>query len=103
MGMDEARLKITFQSRFGREEWLKPYTDETAQELARKGVKNLAVISPAFAADCVETLEELGIGLRETFEANGGENFTVVPCLNDSDDGMDVIEAITRRELQGWA
>ncbi len=102
LGMDEAQLQITFQSRFGREEWLQPYTDKTVEALARDGSRNLAIISPAFAADCVETLEELAIGVRELFEQHGGQNFTVIDCLNDSDDGMDLIETIARRELMGW-
>ena len=102
LGYSEERLRITFQSRFGPEEWLRPYTDQTVEALAREGIRRLAIISPAFAADCVETLEELGIAAREIFTHAGGEKFTVIACLNDSDEGSDLIEAITRRELQGW-
>ena len=102
LGLSEEKLRITFQSRFGPEEWLKPYTDVTVEELARSGVKRLAIVSPAFAADCVETLEELAIAARETFTEAGGEDFTVAPCLNASNAGMELIEALTHQELQGW-
>ena len=101
-GADGEKLKITFQSRFGKEEWLQPYTDETVKQLARDGVKKLAIIAPGFSADCVETLEELSGEAGEFFEENGGEQFAVIPCLNDSDYGMDVIENLVRRELSGW-
>ena len=101
-GADGEKLKITFQSRFGKEEWLQPYTDETVKQLARDGVKKLAIIAPGFSADCVETLEELSGEAGEFFEENGGEQFAVIPCLNDSDYGMDVIEKLVRRELSGW-
>ena len=101
-GFDETRLRMTFQSRFGREEWLRPYTDETVIELARSGVKRLMVIAPGFSADCLETLEELGHENAELFRANGGEEFHLVPCLNDGALGLDVIETVTRRELAGW-
>jgi ferrochelatase len=102
LGWDESRLRMTFQSRFGPAEWLQPYTDETVEALAREGVKNLAVITPGFAADCVETLEEIGIEAGNSFREHGGENFTVVPCLNDSEAGMAMLAALVERELQGW-
>jgi ferrochelatase len=102
LGLAEHELQITFQSRFGLEAWLQPYTDETIATLAKRGVKNLAVISPAFISDCVETLEELAIGGREIFLEAGGKNFTVIPCLNDSPAGMNLIENLVRRELSGW-
>jgi ferrochelatase len=92
----------TFQSRFGTEAWLQPYTIEEVARLARSGVKRLAVVAPGFSADCLETLEELDIENRAVFVANGGEKFTFVPCLNDSEPGMAVIEHIVRRELMGW-
>ncbi len=92
----------TFQSRFGAAEWLRPYTDQTVEELAKKGVKNIAVVAPGFVADCIETYEELNIRLRETFLENGGENFTYIPCLNDSDAGIGVFKDVISRELQGW-
>ncbi|MDZ7684875.1 MAG: ferrochelatase [Gammaproteobacteria bacterium] len=99
---DGLRTMTTFQSRFGPEKWLTPYTDETVEALAKEGVKRLAVFSPGFVSDCVETLEELGIQLRETFLEAGGEEFTVVPCLNDSKEAIDLLETLARRELAGW-
>jgi len=101
--VDDSKLIMTFQSRFGRAEWLKPYTDMTVKELAARGVKNLVVITPGFSADCLETLEEIAGENAEYFHHAGGENFAAVPCLNDSEPGMRVIEAIALRELQGWA
>lgn len=101
-GLPEGRLIVTFQSRFGRAEWLKPYTDETVEGLAKAGVKNLLVITPGFSSDCVETLEEIAIGVKETFEENGGENFSVVPCLNDSPESIEMLKEIISDELAGW-
>ncbi len=98
----EARWYTTFQSRFGRDKWLEPATIESVERLAKAGLRRLAVIAPGFAADCLETLEELNMENRAVFMANGGENFTFVPCLNASGPGMSVIEAIVRRELNGW-
>lgn len=102
LGWPKERLVATFQSRFGPEEWLKPYTDGTVRELAAKGVKRLAVINPGFAADCLETLEEIAVGSAGIFKEHGGEEFTHIPCLNDGEVGMRAIEAIVRRELMGW-
>ena len=102
LGMSPDRMMMSFQSRFGPEEWLQPYTDKTVEALAKKGVKSLAIIAPGFSSDCLETLEELDGENREIFEHNGGEKFTYIPCLNASDEGMQVIEAVVRRELQGW-
>jgi protoporphyrin/coproporphyrin ferrochelatase len=102
LGYDEAKLMMTFQSRFGRAEWLKPYTIETVKELAERGCKNLLVITPGFAADCLETLEEIVGENAEVFRHHGGQQFAAVPCLNDSDAGMSVISSIVTRELQGW-
>jgi ferrochelatase len=99
---DEGQLMLTFQSRFGPAEWLKPYTDATVKALAGQGVKNLAVITPGFSADCLETLEEIAMENAQIFKAAGGENFAAVPCLNDSDLGMAVIRDVVLRELQGW-
>jgi ferrochelatase len=101
-GLDESALRLTFQSRFGREEWLRPYTDETVLELARAGIKNLAIVTPGFAADCVETLEEIAIGARELFLEHGGANFTHVPCLNAEADHIALLADLVRRELAGW-
>ena len=102
MGFAPDEFVMTFQSRFGPEEWLKPYTDETVKALAAGGVKRLAVITPGFSADCLETIEEIGGENREYFEHGGGEKFAAIPCLNDSPQGMAVIEDVVRRELQGW-
>jgi ferrochelatase len=100
--LDESELMMTFQSRFGTAEWLKPYTDMTIRGLAEKGVKNLAVITPGFAADCLETLEEIAMENAHIFKTAGGENFAHIPCLNDSERGMAVIQDVVTRELQGW-
>jgi ferrochelatase len=102
LGWPEDRLLTTFQSRFGPEEWLQPYTDKTVEKLARDGVRRIAVINPGFVSDCLETLEEIAEQAAESFLHNGGENFTHIPCLNDSEAGMTVIETVVRRELQGW-
>jgi ferrochelatase len=102
LGWDEHKLRLTFQSRFGNAEWLQPYTDNTIEELAQEGVKRLAVITPGFSADCVETLEEIAMQGRETFEEAGGEEYALLPCLNDTPDSIDMLEAVIRRELGGW-
>lgn len=102
MGADAAKLMLTFQSRFGFDQWLQPYTDKTIEKLARDGVKRIAVITPGFSADCLETLEEIAQENAEIFAHHGGEHFAAIPCLNDSDPGMDVIRQLVLRELQGW-
>jgi protoporphyrin/coproporphyrin ferrochelatase len=100
--LDEAKFRLTFQSRFGRAEWLKPATDETVRALARAGVKNLAVVMPGFSADCLETLEEIAGENAEIFRHAGGEHFAALPCLNDSERGMRMICGLVERELAGW-
>jgi protoporphyrin/coproporphyrin ferrochelatase len=102
LGVPAERLQVVFQSRFGREEWLKPYAQDTIASLPQQGIKKLAIIAPGFAADCVETLEEIGIGLAETFREKGGEAFSLVPCLNDSADSLEMLAALVRGELSGW-
>jgi ferrochelatase len=102
MGLDERKLILTFQSRFGTDEWLNPYTDKTIAQLAKDGVRRAAVITPGFSADCLETLEEIAQENAEIFKHNGGEQFAAIPCLNDSEAGMDVIRQLVLRELQGW-
>jgi ferrochelatase len=102
LGLSKEKLLVTFQSRFGPAEWLKPYTDETVKRLATGGVKRLAVLTPGFSADCLETIEEIGEENADYFHEAGGEKFARIACLNDSESGMRVIEAIVRRELQGW-
>jgi ferrochelatase len=96
------RFSVVFQSRFGRAEWLKPYAVDKVIERARAGVRNIVVTCPGFAADCVETLEEVAIGLAETFAENGGEKFSLVPALNDSAESIDMLARLIRQELQGW-
>ena len=103
LGWDERRLMTTFQSLFGKAEWIKPYTDKTVERLAGEGVKRIAIVNPGFSSDCIETLEEIDGEVREIFLHAGGEKFAHIPCLNASDEGMDVIEAMVRRELGGWA
>lgn len=102
LGWDKTKLMVTFQSRFGPEEWLQPYTDKTVERLAKEGVKRIAIINPGFVSDCLETLEEIAGEAGEEFLHNGGEKFTHIPCLNDSEEGMRVLEHVVRRELQGW-
>jgi len=102
LDMDDKQFRSTFQSRFGPEEWLQPYTDETLVELAKQGVKSVAVLNPGFVVDCLETVDEIGHEAAEEFHEAGGVNFSHIPCLNDSEEGMKVIETLVRRELQGW-
>jgi protoporphyrin/coproporphyrin ferrochelatase len=100
--LDEGKFRLTFQSRFGRAEWLTPYTDETVRALARSGVKNIAVVTPGFSADCLETLEEIAVENAEIFRYAGGDRFAAIPCLNDSERGMRLISGLVERELSGW-
>jgi ferrochelatase len=102
LGWSSDRLVVTFQSRFGPEEWLQPYTDKTVEKLAQEGVKRIAVLNPGFVSDCLETLEEIAEEAADSFLHNGGEKFAHIPCLNDSPEGMKVLEKIVRRELSGW-
>ncbi len=102
LGWDEKKLMTCFQSRFGPEEWLQPYTDKTVEKLAKEGVKSIAVFNPGFVSDCLETLEEIAGEAGEIFHEAGGTNFTHIPCLNDTEEGMAVIETLVRRELAGW-
>ncbi len=102
LGWEKKRLLVAFQSRFGPAEWIKPYTDETLVSLAAGGVKNIAAISPAFSVDCLETLEEIAMVGRDEFLQNGGERFFYIPCLNDSETGMDLIHSMVLNELGGW-
>ncbi|MFJ1291859.1 ferrochelatase [Paracoccus yeei] len=102
LGWPEGVIDTTFQSVFGREEWLKPYTVEHVAELARQGVTRIAVVSPAFSADCVETLEEIQGEIRHAFEAAGGEEFTYIPCLNDDPAHIEVLTTLIGENLAGW-
>ena len=100
--LDEKTFMLTFQSRFGAAEWLQPYTDMTVKALAERGVKNLAIVTPGFTADCLETLEEIAGENAEIFHHAGGKNFAAIPCLNDCEAGMAVISHVVLRELKGW-
>jgi ferrochelatase len=100
--LDETKLMLTYQSRFGRARWLQPYTIKTVKALAKKGVKNLVVITPGFSADCLETLEEIAVENARVFKRYGGENFAAIPCLNDGEAGMLMIWQLAMRELKGW-
>jgi protoporphyrin/coproporphyrin ferrochelatase len=95
-------VTITFQSRFGKAKWFDPATDTTLEQLARSGTRSVAIVAPGFSADCIETLEELALRGRDSFKAAGGEDFAYLPCLNTSDDGIDLLEHLVRRELSGW-
>jgi len=100
--LDETKLMMTFQSRFGRARWLEPSTIKTVKALAKQGVKNLVVVMPGFAADCIETLEEIAVDNARVFKRYGGQNFAAIPCLNDSEAGMLMIWQLAMRELKGW-
>ncbi|MEZ5799101.1 MAG: ferrochelatase [Paracoccaceae bacterium] len=102
LGWAEGSIDTSFQSVFGPEEWLKPYTVNHVAELARQGRKRIAVIAPAFSADCIETLEEINGEIRESFEHAGGESFTYIPCLNDDDAHISALAAVVEENLAGW-
>ena len=102
LGEDGYKLQMTYQSRFGPANWLQPYTDKTLEKLASDGVENIAVLTPGFAADCLETLEEISIENADIFKSAGGKNFTAIPCLNDSKDAIEMMNTLINEELQGW-
>ena len=102
LGLERRRWEVTFQSRFGREEWIKPYTDVTLKAMARSGVRSVDVVCPGFSADCLETLEEIDGQNREFFLHDGGEPFRYVPALNDRPDHLDFLAAFARRQMSGW-
>ncbi len=102
LGLSDEQCPLSFQSRFGRAQWLEPYTDETVRALAARGVKRIAVLTPGFSVDCLETISEIGVENREFFKEGGGEKFALIPCLNDSEPGMRVIQSIAARALEGW-
>lgn len=102
LGWDDTEIKTTFQSKFGPEEWLQPYTVKEVARLAEAGTKNIAVCAPAFSADCIETLEEINEEIFESFEHAGGKDFTYIPCLNDDDAHIKALGAVIERNLQGW-
>ena len=100
--IDDNKFMISFQSRFGSEPWLQPYTDETLEKLGNKNIKHLSVITPGFSADNIETLEEINMEGREEFLESGGKKFTYIPCLNDTKEGMDLLHKLALKELAGW-
>ena len=102
LGIQHDKTKVVFQSRVGKEEWLQPYCDETMKRLPKDGVKNIDVMSPAFAADCLETIEEIEGENREYFMENGGESFNYIPCLNDQPEHINFIANLVGRHIQGW-
>jgi protoporphyrin/coproporphyrin ferrochelatase len=102
LGLGDDKLIMTFQSRFGRARWLEPATIKTVKALAKKGIKNLVVLTPGFSADCLETLEEIAVENARVFKRYGGANFAAIPCLNDSEAGMLMIWQLAMRELKGW-
>jgi ferrochelatase len=103
LGWDDTQIVTTFQSLFGPEEWLKPYTVKEVARLAKEeGVRNIAVCAPAFSADCIETLEEINEEIKESFEDAGGEHFTYIPCLNDDPAHIDALTGVIEKNLKGW-
>ncbi|OUS37878.1 ferrochelatase [Rhodobacterales bacterium 56_14_T64] len=102
LGWADIDIVTSFQSKFGPEEWLKPYTVDHVAELANQGKKNIAVVAPAFSADCIETLEEINEEIRESFEHAGGESFTYIPCLNDDDAHIAALASVIEENLKGW-
>ena len=102
LGWDRSEVHTTFQSRFGPEEWLQPYTVEYVAKLAKEGHKRIAVMAPGFSSDCVETLEEINEEIKEAFEHAGGEHFHYIPCLNAAGPHIDMIEQVVLSEAQGW-
>ena len=102
MGLSDEIAMTTFQSRFGPQEWLQPYTDKTVEKLAKDKVEHLQIVAPGFSADCLETIEELDGENREIFEEHGGKKFSYIPCLNDQSDHINLIGALIQNELQGW-
>ena len=96
------KILVTFQSRFGPEPWLQPYTDKTIVELAKSGKKRIAVIAPGFISDCLETLEELNVEARELFIEHGGESFQYIPCLNDNKFSIKFLNNLIKQNLEGW-
>ncbi|MGC9459538.1 ferrochelatase, partial [Vibrio genomosp. F10] len=99
LGLNEEQIGHTYQSRFGREEWLQPYTDKTLEQLPGKGIKKLDIVTPAFASDCLETLEEISEECKEIFVEAGGEHFQYIPCLNDSDEHIELLQQIVKTQF----
>ncbi|MBD3671016.1 MAG: ferrochelatase [Gammaproteobacteria bacterium] len=103
LGLEAGKYEVTFQSRFGKAEWLQPYTDATLKQWGRDGVQSVAVVAPGFSADCLETLEEIGEENREYYLEAGGGNYEYIPCLNDRNDHIEALASIVRDNLHGWS
>ncbi len=101
LGLRDDQWQISFQSRFGKQEWVKPYTDVTLADWAKQGIKSVQVVSPAFSADCLETLEELAVENRDAFLAAGGQSYAYIPALNDDDAHIELLEALSTPLVQG--
>ena len=102
LNLPKEKVMVTFQSRLGNDKWMEPYTDETLEGLAKKGIKNLAIVCPAFVSDCLETLEEISVEGKEQFEHGGGENFHYIPCLNDEDRWIEVVKTLCEEKLHDF-
>ena len=102
LGITAPQILVTFQSRFGKAKWLEPYTEPTLRALAAEGVKSVDVMCPGFVGDCLETLEEIALEVREAFMESGGETFNYIPCLNDRPDWISALASVAERHLQGW-
>ena len=102
LGLSPGQYQVTFQSRFGKAKWLEPYTEPTVRALARSGVKRVDVVCPGFTSDCLETLEEIAMEVREAFMSEGGEVFHYIPCLNDEPRWIEALAALTQQHLAGW-
>lgn len=102
LGLEDSQITMTYQSRFGREEWLQPYTDKTLEELPAKGIKKLDILSPAFSSDCLETLEEISEQCREIFLEAGGESFNFIPCLNDNAEHIELLSQLVEHHTARW-
>lgn len=100
LGLPKSKVIVSFQSRLGKDKWIEPYTDHTLETIPEKGIKNLAVVCPAFVSDCLETLEEISVEGKEQFMEAGGENFTYIPCLNDEDRWIEVIKTLCEEQLK---
>lgn len=99
LGLPKEKVMVTFQSRLGKDKWMEPYTDETLETIGKKGIKNLAIVCPAFVSDCLETLEEISVEGKHQFEHGGGENFHYIPCLNDEDRWVNVVKTLCEEQL----
>ena len=102
MGLPKEKTIVSFQSRLGKDKWIEPYTDETLEAIGKKGIKNLAIVCPAFVSDCLETLEEISVEGKEQFMHGGGENFHYIPCLNDEDRWIDVVKTLCEEKLNDF-